>query len=497
MTTYLSRPVFDFDVNWSSAPHKEFSYDLREIGLAFAFPRYERLQSFTTHAIEFEMLLESEAAIKAWDDFTAELKGRLGGFWFPSPFAAMHLEPDISANDQCMIKDQNLRAWVGDHPAQHLAFFKQGETSQYGRVKSVAPVSETLDGRELVLLEDALATEVDDTWYCTKLLYVRIAADEEAGEFYGEGRQIRRVRVVELPLEYSSIETGQVPVFLYEFQSINGANVAYTRFTGLNQDIASISQAFTSFPIRHKDLIKSLRGDREELVLESVYDDTNPLAAFVPFKVPGPVGVKVYETTYATPDTRTLIFTGKVLSVGAEGIKLSAKCAGILDVLGRRFPRFYIQPRCNHFVYDRLCGAIKVQAGGNITYVSGRIVKVDLQNPPFPGRTESAEMNFFALGWIEVGSGATFEQRSIRQSSAPVKYATSPDKWQITLRLDRPLEHAQVGNLMQVIPGCDGAFETCVKKFCNGANYGGHDNIPQTNPSVRAMQSEAVNGNKK
>lgn len=489
--------MFEFDVNWASTPKKEFHYDLREVRLAFALPRYERLQSHTTHGVEFQLLLESETAIAAWDDFTLQVKGRLAGFWFPSPFAALEIEPDVAANDQFLIKDQGFRHWAADHPGQHLAFFKSGEATQYGRLREEDPVQVTADGRERVFLEEPLDENMDETWYCTKLLYVRLASDEEAGEFYAEGKQLRNVRVIELPLEYVQIETGQVPVYLYEFWTANGVTTTFYRLTGLNQNIVSSSQTFVSTPITHRDLVNSLRSEREELVLESWHESGNPLSLFVPFKLPVPLWLKLYETTYATPDARTLVFTGKVLSVGNEGRKLTAKCAGLLDVLGRRYPRFYIQPRCNHFVFDSNCRATLVQAGGNITFISGRLVKVDLANPPFPGRTESNTFNFFALGWVEVGSGATFERRSILQSSVLVKYQTGPDKWEMTLNLDRPLEHATAGNLMQLFPGCDGAFLTCDTKFFNARHYGGHDNIPTQNPSVRAMKAEAASGNKK
>jgi uncharacterized phage protein (TIGR02218 family) len=496
-TTFLDRPVFDFDVNWATTPKTNYTCTLNEKVLAFAFPRYERLQLHTVQGVEFQMLLASEDAIANWEDFTASLHGRLGGFWFPSPFAALEIEPDVAANDQFLIKDQGLRLYVADHPSTYLAFFKEGHTTRFGQIRQTNGVEETLDGREHVFLETPLAEEIDETWYCTKLLYVRLAADDESGEFYGEGRQIRTVKVTELPLEYAAIEIGQMPVYLYEFLTTLDGTTYSTRFTGLNEDIVSAAQTITSFPVEHRELNKSMRGDNEELVIESWHEAGNPLSSFIPFKLPAPLWLKVYETTYADPDARTVIFTGKILSVGNEGRKLTAKAAGMIDALGRRFPRFYIQPRCNHFIFDEHCGAALVQAGGNITFLSGRNVKVDIANPPFTGRTESAAMNFFALGWIEVGSGETFERRSIRQSGVPVLYETGPDKYQITLRLDRPLDHASVGNLLQIFPGCDGSFKVCATKFYNGARYGGHDNIPSTNPAVRAMKAETPSGNKK
>ena len=503
MTTLANRPVFDFDVDWSSVPRKQFSYDLNERTLGYALPRYERLQSHTTQGFSFQMLLESEAAIVAWDAFTAELKGRLGGFWCPSPFGALEIEPDVAANDQFLIKDQNLRAYYTDHPSTHLAagegeearqcaylaFSRPGHATQYGQIKLTGGVTATLDGRERVLLETPLPEAVDETWHCTKLLYVRLATDTEAGEFYGEGKQIRTVRVLELPLEYAEIETGQMPVYLYEFWHATDTDPVVWRLTGLNEDIASNGETFTSAAIEHGEWVRSMR-DSAGIEIRGWNEPSNPLSMFVPFKVPTSLWLTVYETTYGTPNVRSTVFTGKVLSVKPQGQYLVAKCASFGDVFGRRFPRFYLQPRCNYFVYDQNCRATVRECGANITYISGRQVKITfLLSPPFPGRPESADFNFFALGYCYTGTGETFELRSIRQSQL--------NGLVLTLKVDRAFEQAHVGSLLQVVPGCDGSATQCSQKFYNFVRFGGHPNVPGANPSVVGLTPATPSGNKK
>ena len=64
---YLSRPIFTWPINWKTSPALEFQYELNEILLGFASPRYERSQAHTVHGFEFELLLEAEEAAIAFD----------------------------------------------------------------------------------------------------------------------------------------------------------------------------------------------------------------------------------------------------------------------------------------------------------------------------------------------------------------------------------------------------------------------------------------------
>lgn len=501
ITYFLERPVFDFDVSWDQNPAKAYSYPLNARTLAYSLPRYERLQENTVQAVEFNLDLSTDAEIARWEEFLDNIYGRLSGFWFPCQWQAMVLDPGMEANSEFLIKDQGLFDWWEAHPSgAYLAFWKEGFGMLYGKIDSVEKL---LNGLEHVVLDDTLSTNLDGNCIVWKLLYVRLTDDNEEAECLANGWQRRSVRVTELPLEYTAIEVGQIPVYLYEyFQVIDGV-VRYWRLTGLNQDIVSknslsADELFFSKPMEHSQL--KITTDAEvsgDLEVRGWREDANPLAMFVPFQTPTTLWLRIFEISYGLPDARKVIFTGKVLSVSPEGQFLTAKCASFLDVFSRKFPKFLLQPRCNYFVYDSNCRALVREAGGNILLIARRHVEVDLSNPPFPSRTESTEFNFFANGYCYIGSGLTREVRNIRQSSQLTKYATGPDKYKMTILLDVEFYGAHVGDVLQIVPGCDGSARDCQFKHFNFQNYGGHDNIPIQNPSVVSMNAAAPSGNKK
>jgi hypothetical protein len=488
MSTYLSRPVFDFAVDWAQEPVKTLNYDLRERVIGFAPPVFEQLQSHTSAGWEFAVLLENEAAIVAFETFTSNVRGRLSGFWFPSRFAAMQIEPDVVSNVQFMIRGQNLAQWWQDHPSSHLAFWKPGETYRFGKILSVTAQT---DGREVVVLESTLDVNLDETWDVSRLLYCRFADDEEEAQYLADNVQQRTVRVVELPTEYGQLETGQIPVFLFEFSQKLGNYTQYWRLTGLDTHILSNLELFSQLPIRLTGRRRSMRQEREEITIESWHDPAlNPISQFIAFKVPTSLWVKVYETTLSTPDTRQTIFFGKVFSVQALGKMLEAKCVSWLDVAGRRFPKFLMQPMCNYFVYDQNCGVPKgwFTATGTIDALNGRRVMVNLSDPPIGGKPKSKDKNYFALGWVETGINQDYEIRSIRQNDVLTG-------GKMLLRLDRPLQHAIVNQQILLRAGCDGSGKMCQDRFGNFRRWGGHVMSP-TNPAVEPLESEFSGGKK-
>lgn len=485
-TSYLSRPVYEFAKNWRSTPKKRFQYDLNETLLGFASPQFDPIQSHTIQGIDFEVMLVGDGEIYHHDRFVEYLRGRLNGFWIESPFDVFQIEAGFSAT-QFDIKDQGMRDWFSDHPSTYIAL-KKGETTL---LRKITNVENRNNGKERVTIDVGTSPAIDQTWDAAKLLYVRLAGDEEVSEIIVDGKEIRNVRVVELPTEYAGVETGQMPVYLYEFWlEATGGNV-YSRFTGLNQHIRSSGIMFDSFPIEHKELRKTIRRDAGHLVIDSRYDPKNPISKFVPFTIPLPLWVKIYETTFADPDTRSVIFTGQVDEVEIQGRNLTAKCSTLIEILGRRWPGLLFQPICNAILFSDACGIDKTlyDVSCTIKEINGRYVTIESNAPGDPDVFTSAVANFFALGWIETGTGATFEIRTIDQSS-------SYQAGDMTLLLSHKLAYAKVGQSVTMYPGCDGLWNTCRTKYNNGRRWKGHVIAP-SNPTIRAMQAEQSTGNKK
>lgn len=487
--SYLGRPFFNFPVNWATAPAQQCSYNLNEIQLGFAIPRMEPLQLNTAQGFQFSILLENETAISAFDDFVDGTFGRLTGFWIASPFDAFEILGAGGDANHFYIRNQGLAAFFEDHSCRQLSFTKNGAVI-FGKITSVLA---TLDNRELVGVEpDPFAwTAIDETWDCNKLLYVRFDADGEDADFIADNVQTRSLSLVELPNEYEEIETGQVPVYLYEFFIQVSDGLVYWRLTGLNEDVVSGGITFTSSPIEHGALTESVTQDQDNFEIFSVYETGNPLAQFFPFTLPRSLWVTVYEIDYSSPDVRRTIFSGDVEKIALKGKRITATCSSITTALGRRFPRFQIQPRCNYFLFSAPCGLNKEDFRYDIVIQTsvGKRVTVGLSAAPTDNHFTGAPANYFALGWLETGSGQQTEIRGIDVSSAE-------GDGQITLTLSSPLNFWSEDAVGKIYPGCDGAAATCDTKYNNFRRWGGHVMSP-TNLSVRAMQAETANGNKK
>ena len=97
--------------------------------------------------------------------------------------------------------------------------------------------------------------------------------------------------------------------------------------------------------------------------------------------------------------------------------------------------------------------------------------------------------NYFAEGWIQFGTGSTYEVRTILGSTAEAG-------GEITLTLNAPLSFAVPTDAGTLYPGCDGTDGACILKFDNFANGGGH-RVPLRNLELKAMEIKAGSGGKK
>ena len=473
---YLTRPVFEFVPNALLGKKQRFSFDLRPISIGFGADVFSPLQSNVVHGFEFTVELRDDSTIKDFDVFTAALHGRAQGFWLPSHESAMEVV-SISSSTIFNITDQDLTTTWQNHPAKHLCFWDPSTNS----IKGCAAITSVVDNgnsTEQVTIDTAVES-LSSSWLVFWLYYVRLADDTEEGEFIANGSQLRKIKVVELPSEYAAIETGTSPVYLYHFwMNTDGSNKAHWRFTSFAEDITSNSNEFVSFPITHKALKRSISAQGEEVEIESVYDAANPLALFIPFTLPRPLWIEIHEAYYSAPDTITLLFTGQIANVTAQGKRLSAKASCVLDVMERKIPRFMISSACNHSVFDSGCGLLAASFLCSVT-ISQLSPTVQVAGASLSGKTE----NYFAGGWLETGTGTGFEIRSILASTAEAGGI-------VTLYLNMPLSAAILSQAASIYPGCDRRSATCTSKFNNFVRFSGFPFIPQDNLTLKAIKAQ-------
>ena len=120
-TLYFSRPVFTWDLDWSTSPVQRLDYDIQEVGYGL---KETLLWGDQTHVIRgwtAEVPLDSGEAISEFDAWTAALRGRLVGFWLPAPEQAFRIVAATSPT-QFDIEAAGLTATFEDGPELHLWF---------------------------------------------------------------------------------------------------------------------------------------------------------------------------------------------------------------------------------------------------------------------------------------------------------------------------------------------------------------------------------------
>jgi uncharacterized phage protein (TIGR02218 family) len=482
MATYLSRPVWEWPIDWSSQPKGRFSYDLREIALGYGPESYYSPQDHIVNGYRFDIVLDTDADIAAMDTFFDALVGRLVGFWLPTPDVAFEIVAGVAA-DKCDIVAAGLPDGLTTYPEFHVWLTRDGYTSQAAKLSAA---STNPDGTERITFSAALAEAPNQHWKAVRLQYVRLADDREDGKFDAEGRLSRKIAVVELPSEYASLETGETLVYLYHFSVEAGAETLHWHWTSFHEETESGGSTYTPRAITHTGFIRSLRAEAERVTLEGKYEADSPLASLVGRAFMRPLQVTIYSATLANIEDRTTLFTGSIMNCDVQGLKIAAEASSVLDIYDQQICAHMLQPRCNYQLYK--AGTCKLDE--NDFSVAADVEEVAEREVTVSGaELESLDEDWFTGGWIRSGSGATYEERGILASSGETA-------GEITLVLMTAPVHIHAGNAVTLLPGCDGTESDCTSKFDNFANWGGFRYSPK-NLTFKAVKLDAQAGGKK
>lgn len=490
-SAYLGRPVAMVEADWAKNVRKSYHFDLNEIALGFGAVKFAALQNNLVNGWEWTALLDGAAVIKAWDCFTASLPGKAGGFWLRDPQAIFRIA-SAPAADKVRAHDSGLaESWATD-PAQHLVFVKSGAANQYAKISAVADIG---GGLEEVTLDATLAG-LDATWACYRLRYVRLADDVERAVCLAENRQLRSIRVAELPEEYAVVETGANPVHLYTLWMDTPGGGVLWRYTSFNANFTSNGNVFTAYALEHGEISRGIGGEHESVTIEAVRAAGSPFALLAPFPSPLPVWIKIEECTQGAPNATTMLFVGQVEAGPMSGAKMRAKANSLLDAFGGSVPNYEFGPRCKHQVFRAETCKVSLaahQIAVLIDSISTDRMMITLSgaglNGTNPAGFNKSTANYFAFGWMTVGSGATYQIASILKSA--VVDATHQTVW-----LSAPLAGAAAGHSATLAPGCDLGIDTCNTKYGNRVNFGGQPRIPAKNPAIN-RPTAAMSGTKK
>lgn len=246
MPTYLSKPVFEWPIDWTNPVNGTWGYDLKELQIGFGPELIDPLATYVIQGWEFQITLRDEE-IPAVDSFMDALRGRAFPFWLPGPPAGLRIVEGISTSS-FKVREQGATAEWSTR-LKYLSFEKYADgvtTIQRGQILSV---TDNLDGTETVTLSVALDTAVDSSWQIQALYLVRNAEDVEHVEIVAERCQRRSIKVVEIRTDYGSLR-GIVPprqdVFLYRFTAELPDGTIAWRYTSHPTDVTIESSALQS-----------------------------------------------------------------------------------------------------------------------------------------------------------------------------------------------------------------------------------------------------------
>lgn len=482
MSTLFSIPVFEFEIDWHNAVSGAWSYDLREFTLGYGVELTDPVQNFVVNGWEFQATFRGDSEIAAIDAFMDALQGRTRPFWLPGPPAAYKILSGIDAS-QFIIGEQGGFQSSGLEPGDYLWFVKSGETSQAGKLDLI---TENGDGTETVHLAAGLSTDVDETWQVFKLYLVRNAEDDENISLVAERYQTRSFRVVELPNDYADVEDGlpepYQPVFIYRFTASFPTGDVEWLYTSHPEDVTVDGDLYTAVGIEHGAINHSAKLGGQTTITGD-YDAVEPLAISVPLRVASEIRVEILETDLAlgTPES---IFSGLLGTVERTGRQVQATCNEWGEALDQKIPNYYIQPTCNYRVYDpSTCRADKASKTVAVTVSAKSARTVTIGGAGLA----SKPANWFARGWLDVGTGLDRRLLFVVESTA-----ASGTNVTLTLSVALDLDVPVTGS---VFPGCDGNRDTCDTKFSNLDNFGGAF-VPEDNLSVSAIRVDTQGGKK-
>jgi hypothetical protein len=493
MRTYLSRPVFDFELSWSRDISTSIAYDRREIRTPFGPVVFRPSQRYEAHGWDIDWMLAGSDAIALEDAFEDTVKGQLTGFWFPAPQQLCWVADQTAyawsspADDnKILVEAADFAALLAAVPELHVTFTNGDATPIDAKVTAVAAGPA---GYEILTLSIARPS-IDRDWMMLRLLYVHLVTDEIERTVLRPDLLSLTARVVELPTEYATLETTLLKVWFYRF-FYGGPGTAPDLavdwfYTNVAVDVATTyggtiaSTSHTSIPITHGDIKFTAKTLGSTCRISAPLVTGSPFSRLVPTMSGEQLWVEIRAADYATPNSTTLVFTGELEKAPTDGPRLSLTFSN-----GRGFkrkgPLLLRQSWCGYRFGDPVtCKATVPSVAVTVTIVSGRVVTVS------GSLTTTSE--FYAGGFLDAGTGREREVIAVRQS-------VDAGGGNVLLTLARAPSYAAstTGTLKR---GCRKTTTDCLAFQGDLDNYGGLPFIPQSNPTITPLE-HAPGGNKK
>lgn len=387
---------------------------------------------------------------------------------------------------------------AGVQAGDYLAFIQGQSVISTARVSSISGTTLTLGSAPGTL-------SASDT-VVSRLVLARFQKPRLSVEHLVGTTTVSTISVSEVPPEYSpaSDETLGTTIgllttrgYVYELAQTIGGTTTTTRLTSYENNLTLLGNTYTSRKIDHGTIRQSLFIDRDEIELRSEVVAGDPLVKLATAQAEAPVRVTIstVDVSGTTASNASVIFTGDVIGLSVKGYRLTAKIVSAGTVFDRVYPRFRMQVGCNHALFSAGCALLKSDWEFTANVLNpgspGYPFTFDLFNlARTVGSLPTVTAGWFAGGWAEFGTGANTSRRAIIDNTANISGLMT-----ITLARD-PAPFPSAYASVKLYPGCDGSKSTCVNKFGNFVNFGGHPFLPATNPSLVKL-SQNIGGGKK
>lgn len=450
----------------------------------------------TPHAVYYPQAGERQLSfgftITDWDqvastvDFFHQHLGNVESFWVDGAFSEVTLSASTSAGS-AVVSVANA-ALIGDN--RFISFITSGSSTQVLR-KIIA-----VDTGANTLTLDSSPGNLPVSTRVVSLVLARFSQPELALSFLTDRVANTEVSFGETPTEYDTQadETyatthGALATSAYLFRFLRyypGATLV-NRYTSFERNIDAAGELFEAKKISHSEITEALEIEQTKIKIKAEAFEGNPLMLFMPNRLEGPLWVEVLR---CTPDANGLaglpevLFVGKVGRPRYEGPTVECEAIHQLMDLSQSMPTLLMQPTCNYRLYSGPCGILEsANTYTGSTASSGTTIVIS------SGTFPDLPAGYFAFGRIWFGSGATYQSRTIFNSSAAAGGA-------VTLAIQGVFAPAIVGTV-SISVGCDGLPDTCKNKFNNFNHFGGFPFIPPGNPSLIPVKKSNTQGGKK
>lgn len=424
--------------------------------------------------------------------FFRDYGGRGAAVWAPTRVSVAVLTAAIAAADTVLQVEDAGPIAVGDYLALIYADLVIGR-----RVTAVTSTTVTLSA--------AVGVDLPQSTMVSPLLLVRQDQLQLRMSWTHTDLAEATLKVRELPTEYSpgADETvgatlGQLPerCYLYDFTRDHGGTLLHNRYTSYERDVTYGGFTWTSADIAHGSIRQGLALDGDRVDLSGQVFAGNPLVTLAALRSEAPVRCTIMSADVspsAVASGVVILAVGEVDKARLKGSALTSQMSPGGRLLNQQAPRFEVGLQCNHSLFSPGCGQTRA-AWVHTALVNGApsaaypfTVAID-GLARTTGPTPTYFVDWFAHGWVQIGTPGTanWQRRWILSSTAPASGA-------LTLTLHKAFDPPPADNdPVTLYPGCDLTRESCRAynastnprgKFDNYVNFGGHPEVPASNPS--------------